>query len=334
MEYKLALQAQVKQIEHLITKIIIRKNWRRMNHVNFFAGNRVASLCAALVVSGVIFFPVKDMAGNVTMNDGGSSATVNLGGGTGNIGMNNWDVGGPNQLNQQWFWYSIPGVNLGVAQSIDTISAATVLTASGSDGINDLLATYQNNQLTVNVEYMLMGNGAGSGSADLGENLTILNSGLSEFTLKFYQYSDFNLLGGANDIVSMYGTPYNPSDPFSGYNGALQLVNGSTGSGIAELVNAPNANNGEANTVGGVNSTLYKLNNTANLTLNDNVNAGPGDVTWALEWDATLAAGQSLSISKDKGLAVMYSIVPEPTTMAFIALGLGVLGLARRRQSS
>jgi len=302
-----------------------------MNPAKYLTSKRIASLCTASVVLGVLFIPVNGMAQNVSMNDGGSAATVNLGGGTGNIGMNNWNVGGPNQLNQQWFWYSTGG---GLAQTIDTISSAAVLTSSGSDGINDLQATYHNSQLTVGIEYMLMGNGVGSGSADMGENISILNSGASQFTLKFYQYSDFNLLGGANDTVTMSGIPYNSGNPFSGYSGALQTT-GTGGTGIGEVVNAPNATYAEANFANaGVNSTLYKLNNTANLSLNDTLNAGPGDVTWALEWDATLAPGQSLDITKDKGLAVMYSIVPEPTTTAFILLGLGALGLARRRQKS
>jgi hypothetical protein len=35
-------------------------------------------------------------------------------------------------------------------------------------------------------------------------------------------------------------------------------------------------------------------------------------------------------MTKDKGLKV--TVVPEPTSMALIALGMGALGLARRRQ--
>jgi hypothetical protein len=293
----------------------------RNYHDVVFNGKGIVSFCAALVVSGVLFIPVKDMAQNITMNDGGSSATLNLGGGTGNVGMNSWSVGGLNQLNQQWFWYSINGV---VPQTIDNISAASVLTANGVDGINAVQSTYANSQLEVSITYVLSGNGVGSGSADLMEYISLLNTSASQtFNLNFYQYSDFNLLGGASDTVNISGGP-------SAYTGALQTT-GTGGTGIAELIDAPDANFAEANYANaGVSSTLYKLNNDANLMLNDNQNAGPGDVTWALQWGATLNPGDMLNITKDKGLSIQ--IVPEPSTVALIALGVSALGLTLRRK--
>jgi hypothetical protein len=295
---------------------------------------RVASLGAWLAMSGMLLLPVHGIAQNIIMQDGGSTATLNFGGGSGNIGMNSWSVDTLNQsqLNQQWFWYSIVGVNGGVARTIDTLGAAGApQTGSGNDGINDVYMAYQNSQLKVDIEYLLTGNGAGSGSADIQESIQIKNVGLSQITLSFFQYSDFNLLGGANDSVSIFGIPYDSNNPFSGYNGAIQTT-GTGGSGVAEVIIAPNANFAEANTVGGLNSTLYKINNTANLTLNGNTSAGPGDVTWGLEWTATLNPDEMLDITKDKGLSL--EIVPEPSTVAIIAMGAGALGLARRRKLS
>lgn len=287
---------------------------------------RVASLGAWLAMSGMLLLPVHGIAQNIIMQDGGSTATLNLGGGSGNIGMNSWSVDTLNQsqLNQQWFWYSING---GVAQTIDTLSAVAgnPQTVLGNDGINDVYMEYQNSQLNVGIEYILNGNGAGSGSADIQESIQIQNVGSSQITLSFFQYSNFNLLGGANDSVSIFGN-HN-----SGYSGAIQTT-GTGGSGIAEVIIAPNANFAEANTVGGLNSTLYKLNNTANLTLDGNTSAGPGDVTWGLEWTATLNPDDMLDITKDKGLSLQ--IVPEPSTVAIIALGIGALGLALRRKLS
>ncbi len=286
-------------------------------------GRLAASLCAALVISGVLLLAASSNAQDISMADGGSTATLNLGGGTGNLGMNSWSVDGLNQLNQQWFWYSINGA---VAQSIDNIGTASVQTANGNDGINTVVSTYQNNQIQVEVEYVLSGNGVGSGSADIQEYIAIMNTGISQFTLNFYQYSNFNLLGGGNDTVNISGSPS------GGFTGAVQTT-ATGGTGIAELINAPNANFAEANFANaGNSSTLYKLNNTANLTLDDAQNAGPGDVTWALQWTATLAPGGTLDITKDKGLSI--SIVPEPSTIALILLGVAALGLAGRRQSS
>ena len=58
-----------------------------------------------------------------------------------------------------------------------------------------------------------------------------------------------------------------------------------------------------------------------------------GDVTWAFQWNATTShPAASLNITKDKGLSI--TLVPEPSTLAFIALGIGALGLSLRRKSA
>jgi hypothetical protein len=91
----------------------------------------------------------------------------------------------------------------------------------------------------------------------------------------------------------------------------------------------PFANHGEAASFG---TTLAELNGKAGLTLNDNAHAGPGDVTWALQWDYMIPVGGMFDLTKDKSLFIQ--VVPEPSTVALIALGLGAWGWARRRQRS
>jgi hypothetical protein len=269
---------------------------------------------------GVLFLPGKGMAQVYTMSDGGSTATVNVGN-TGTLGMNSWSVlNNQSQLNQQWFWYSVNGA---AQQPINTISTATVFNFSNpASPLNDLGVTYSNSTLAVSVEYVLAGNGVGSGSADLTENLNIQNTGASSISLSFYQYSNFNLLQNNMNSVTI-------SSDANGYLGAMQTTGGPGGNGIAEVIEAPLANNAEAALAG---QTLANLNGNSYYTLNGNTSAGPGDVTWAFQWNVTLDPNATLNIIKDKGLSIQ--IVPEPTTMAFVALGLGALGLARRRQTS
>ena len=282
--------------------------------------SRAKRVVLVIVVS---LLPAISQAQNITMSDGGSTAVINPGNGTGNAGMNWWavDTLQQNQLNQQWFWYSINGA---VGQTIDQLGNANIQTANYQGGINNLVvAAYGNNQLSAQVTYQLTGNGSGSGSADITEQIQLQNVGLTTYTLTFFQYSDFNLLGGASDSVSISGSPG------TGFTGALQQT-GAGGAGLAEVIDSPSANFAEANTVGGVSSTLYKLNNTANLSLDNVLSAGPGDVTWALEWSATLNPGDMLDITKDKGLSI--SIVPEPSTVTFLMSGLGALGLLLRRK--
>ena len=50
---------------------------------------------------------------------------------------------------------------------------------------------------------------------------------------------------------------------------------------------SPGANRGEA---GLVNSTLDNLQNTAGYDLDNNVSAGPGNATWALQWNNSITA--------------------------------------------
>lgn len=284
-------------------------------HVSVFHGKGAVSLCAALVVSGMLLVPGKGMAtpSPVTLNDGGSSAMVDL---TSSAGMYNWSVGGQNQLNQQWFWYAIGS---GAPQSIDSIGLVSYTTPNGLNG-NEVSALYQNSQLSLTIDYVLSGGGVGSGSADITESITVKNTSGGSIDFHFYQYSDFNLLGdGSADSVQLFGMP-----------GSWNFVDQTAGSsGIGEAIVAPDANHGEAAYFG---TTLAELNGLSALTLNDHPNAGPGDVTWALEWDPTIANGAVFDLSKDKSLFIQ--VVPEPSTVAFIALGLGAWGLARRRRSS
>ena len=281
-------------------------------------GKVVAPLCTIMMMAGLLLSPASANAQNIMLSDGGSTATINPGlanGGSGTLGMNNWSVlAGQNQLNQQWFWYSING---NTAASIDAIGGFT----QTPNGLNDVLLTYANSQLSVNIEYVLSGNGVSSGSADLQEYISVVNNGGSQINLNFYQYSNFNLLQNNQNTVSISGSP-------GGYTGAQQTTGGPGGSGLAEVIDVPYANYAEAALAG---VTLSELG-ASPYTLNDNTSAGPGDVSWAFQWTATLNPGEMLDITKDKGLSI--SIVPEPSTVALIVLGVTVLGLASRRQSS
>ena len=274
----------------------------------------VVFLGAWLAVSGVLFLPGRAFAQLETMNDGGSTATINLGS---SAGMNSWTVNGQNQLNQQWFWYQTDG---GIAQPINTIGTPTVTLT----GLNEVTAVYQNSQISISIDYYLQGGGVGSGNADITESIMAVNQSHGSLNLNFYQYSNFRLLGGVGgDTVQIFGSP-------GAYNFVRQ-ANGATA--IQEAVTSPNAMYAEAATV---NQTLNELGTVSGLTLNGNTTAGPGDVTWALQWNQELAAngdsGDEFDLTKDKSLSIQT--VPEPSTMALIALGAGALGLALRRKKA
>jgi len=279
-------------------------------------GKASVSLCAAVVALSVLLFMGSAMATPIitfTLSDGDSTATGDLNGSS--AGMNSWSVGSQNELNKQWFWYAIGST---APQPIDSLGLSSYYTT----GNNEVTATYQNPQLALTIDYVLSGGGVGSGSADITESISVVNNSGASINFHFYQYSDFNLLGsGANDSVQLFGVP-----------GSWNFVQQTAGaSGIGEAIVAPDANHGEAALYGVNGQTLSELNGPSPLTLNDNASAGPGDVTWALEWDPTIANGGTFDLTKDKSLFIQ--VVPEPSTIALIALGLGAWGLARRRQS-
>jgi hypothetical protein len=56
---------------------------------------------------------------------------------------------------------------------------------------------------------------------------------------------------------------------------------------------------------------------------------GPGDASWAFQWNRTIANGGSFQISKDKNIRVP---VPEPATLGLLGVGLAGLGFAARRR--
>ena len=282
-------------------------------HETVSAGNRLVSICAALAVSGILVLPGRGSAAIVNLSNGDSTATVNL---DSSAGMSSWTVNGQNQLAQQWFWFRIG--NSGLAQPINTISSANILLQDP----NTVSAEYTSALLGITLDITYTLTGGGPGNADISEQIEIINNNVSQLDFHFFQYSDFNLLNTpGGDSVSISG---NPTD---GYDFALQ-TKGPTQ--IAEAVTAPPANEAEA---GLTPDTLNSLNTVSGYNLNGTVSIGPGDATWALQWDATIDGnGGMFDLTKDKKLSI--SIIPEPSTIAVVALGLGAVRLVRRRQSS
>jgi len=176
----------------------------------------------------------------------------------------------------------------GPEQSLDTISAPSI--SSPSAGITNV--TYDNGTIGVTIRFSLAGGAVmpqGSvATADLGEQLTFTNHAANAANFHFFQYSDFDLGDAGGDSVQLL--------PFNGFMGAYQWdgVNN-----IRETtVNAPGANHGSVDYFA---TTFNLLNDGLPTTLNDNAGpVGPADVTWALQWDMTLAAnGGTGQVSKD-----------------------------------
>lgn len=248
------------------------------------------------------------------LTDGNSSVDVNA---STQAGVNNWSVDGVDHLNQQWFWFRV-GNN--AEQSIDTLSLLnTQLADADNDGGGDdkVTLTYEGTGFEIEVSFTLKGGLIGSGDSDLGETITITNTNEVAMNISFFQYSNFNLQddGGTGDQASIAGSTARQTD------GLLNL---------SETVVLPTPLRGE---VGFTTTTLNKLNDgvASNLDtlLAGNpffITPGTGDATWAYQWDFTIDAGDSVTITKNKSLATE---IPAPSA-AWAGLAM-IAGLAMRR---
>ncbi len=281
-----------------------------MKSNNIFSARNLAK---ALVLAGALAFSIQSQASvGVTLTDQNSTAFVDL---DSAAGMYHWAVDGQNQLNKQWFYYRVGGG--GIAQAINSISFASYVTYNN----NEVTATYANAQLSVTINYLLQGGLAGSGTASILESISVRNNSLSSLDLHFFQYSDFDLGGTpGGDSIAISGSPG------PGFN----FVNQTKGPGlsIGEAIVNPFANRAETDNAF---NTLTSLTGTPGYNLNNNLSSGPGNVTWALQWDANIAVGADFEVFKGKRLAIVP--IPEPSSLALVALGAVALGLVRRRRT-
>jgi hypothetical protein len=264
---------------------------------------RLSAGCAAVALAAGF-----SMAHAASISDLNASANFNFSNPT---IQNSFTLDGLNQLNGA---SSYVRVGNGAEDSIASLGVPTLSTYDGTRGI---VAQYTAGSYTLQVDYHLTGQSAGSGAALLTETVRIMNTSASSLDFHFFSYSDFDLNSTAgNDSVQLVS--------FGGSYFLASQVDGV--SAWAQTVFTPGASRAEADITGAL---LAKLNNGVADNLNNTASAGPGDVAWALQWDLTIAPGLIAAISKTT--SIQLQVIPEPSAFAFVGLGLAGLLLARRK---
>jgi hypothetical protein len=270
--------------------------------------------CSFILAALTAATPQQSIGALFTLTDDNSSAQFDTATDLNNF---NWTVDGVDQLGRQAFWYRIGNV---AEQSVHTLPIGVQGTNdSNFDGNPDqLFVRYLGNGFRIETRYTLDGGLPGSSVSDMGEQISITNTLDSPLDFHFFQYADFDL----------GGTPGGDSAVFTNVNTVQQFKGASQ---LTETVVTPIPSHRE---IAFTPVTFNKLNDGVPTTLSDTPPIGtvfgPGDVTWAYQWDVLLQPGQTFEISKDKNLRA-GAPVPEPATCSLLSLASCLL-LARWRK--
>jgi hypothetical protein len=265
----------------------------------------------AILFAGTV---VQSEASIYTIGARDTSLQIDLAG-----GLSQWTIDGVNQLNLQSLYYS---VGSGPTASIYTIGIPSVpsITTNLSHTTVSLDTAYANSTIGVDTLFSLQSSPIGSGKATLAETFTINNLSATAQVFHFYQYSDFDL-GGVSGGQSLQFSS-------NGSGQQYQVVQTGSGTILTGLVTAVTGGSfGQSEVQAGLfDGNQFGLGSGNPVTLNNTLTAGPGNVDYAYEWDATLAPGSSITISE------IQTVVPEPSSVALVASGMLALALLYRRR--
>jgi hypothetical protein len=275
---------------------------------------RFRSIAGLMVFALALAFAPQTFAGLFTLADDNSTANFNTASSANN---SDWSVDGEDQMNQQAFWYRVGN---SAEQSLHSLPIAfeSAFNTNIDPNLDTLFVRYTGAGFNADVRYTLDGGALGSGSSNMGEQISITNTSGAPLDFHFFQYSDFEVSNTAGDDTAVFTN----ANAVQQYDGGIRLT---------ETVITPAASHREIDTFP---NTLNKLNDGVASTLSDTpavgVPVGPGNLAWAYQWDFTVPVGGTVQISKQKNLNAR--LIPEPGTFAVLALaGLLVAGSSRRR---
>jgi hypothetical protein len=264
---------------------------------------KIAGLAAIIGLTGVA------VANAFTLTSGNTVVTYDP---DTQAGMSSWTVDGVNQLAKQWFWYRVGAT--GGESALNTLSHTTTTGTFGGAALVESVFTSPGN-FSITITYTIKGGTVGSKKSDIAEVISIENLSGSALPIHFFQYSDFDLGGTANNDSGWMANPNT-------------IDQSDLSTALSETVATPGANEYQVG-IGTAAGLMASLNDALPTTLSDTPlvgianKIGPTNVAWAFQWDFNIAGNDSALISKDK------QITPTPDVGSTLALlGAALTGLA------
>jgi hypothetical protein len=238
-------------------------------------------------------------AAPLTVSNGNSSITVIP---DSVFGLSSWLVSGVENIFEQGYWFRLP--DPGYEQPIRNLPLLSA--DAGISATNEINVHFGDSSLLADLRYKLLGGTPGRFSSKIEESVTLTNRTANPIPLNFFAETDLDLNGDAEgDLI---------------FGNVVKMTQRDRVTAIIHANPTP-----DAFQIAAFPDLFLALDDFSPTNL-DNTGSpfGPGDGTFAWQWNLVIPAGGVAEISIDK------QIIPEPGTAGFLLLGLICLLSLRR----